>query len=95
MYVFRMGFLDGSAGFHFCRFIGSYDDFVAMKLRAIRAGQDPAPSWGGRGGWKSGQLVGDTNAGGNAPIPPAANPGGTNGVFSQPRDSIANAADAA
>ena len=57
------GFLMAVLVFHFCRFIGSYDDFVAMKLRAIRAGQDPAPSWGGRGGWKSGQLVGDTNAG--------------------------------
>lgn len=74
MYVFRMGFLDGSAGFHFCRFIGSYDDFVAMKLRAIRAGQDPAPSWAGRGGWKSGQLVGDSDRGGDAPIPPAPTP---------------------
>ena len=40
----------------------------SLKLRAIRAGQDPAPSWGGRGGWKSGQLVGDTNAGGTLPF---------------------------
>ena len=45
-----------------------------MKLRAIRAGQDPAPSWGGRGGWKSGQLVGDSDRGGDAPIPPAPTP---------------------
>ena len=46
MYIFRFGFLDGYVGFHFCRFIGAYDDLVAMKLHAIREwmGQnDPDP----------------------------------------------------
>ena len=43
MYIIRFGFLDGVAGFHFCRFIGAYDDLVAMKLHAIRNGHDPAP----------------------------------------------------
>ena len=43
MYIFRLGFLDGFVGFHFCRFIGAYDDLVAMKLHAIRNGHDPDP----------------------------------------------------
>ena len=44
MYIFRLGFLDGYVGFHFCRFIGAYDDLVAMKLHAIRNGHDPDPN---------------------------------------------------
>ncbi len=43
MYVIRLGFLDGTTGLQFCRFIGAYDDFVAMKLKALRRGIDPAP----------------------------------------------------
>lgn len=40
MYVLRLGFLDGRAGFSFCAFIAQYDAMVALKLRdLIRQGQ--------------------------------------------------------
>ncbi len=39
MFVLRAGFLDGWTGFYFCRFIATYDDFVALKLRALVRGQ--------------------------------------------------------
>jgi len=35
MYFFRLGFLDGSAGLQFCRFIAAYDAMVAFKLTAL------------------------------------------------------------
>lgn len=37
MYVLRLGFLDGVAGFRFCRFIGFYDTLVSMKYRELLA----------------------------------------------------------
>jgi acetyltransferase-like isoleucine patch superfamily enzyme len=39
MYILRGGFLDGWTGLFFCRFIATYDDFVALKLRALVRGQ--------------------------------------------------------
>jgi len=39
MFILRGGFIDGLTGFYFCRFIASYDDFVALKLRALVRGQ--------------------------------------------------------
>jgi glycosyltransferase involved in cell wall biosynthesis len=36
MYVVKLGVLDGRAGLDFCRFIGSYDALVALKLRALK-----------------------------------------------------------
>ena len=39
MFVLRGGFLDGWTGLYFCRFIATYDDFVALKLRALVRGQ--------------------------------------------------------
>ena len=35
MYVLKLGVLDGSAGFEFCRFIATYDSMVALKLREM------------------------------------------------------------
>ncbi len=35
MYVFRLGILDGRAGYNFCTFIAHYDGMVAMKLRTL------------------------------------------------------------
>ncbi|MCC6680123.1 MAG: colanic acid biosynthesis acetyltransferase WcaF [Phycisphaeraceae bacterium] len=35
MYILRRGFLDGVAGMEFCRFIGNYDNMVAVKLRYL------------------------------------------------------------
>ncbi len=48
MFIIRGGFLDGWTGFYFCRFIATYDDFVALKLRALIRGQsiDPTGSTG-------------------------------------------------
>ena len=43
MCIFRLGFLGGFVGFHLCRFIGAYDDLIAMKLHAIWNGYDPGP----------------------------------------------------
>lgn len=37
MYVWKLGFLDGRAGFEFCRFIAGYDAMVALKLRGMLA----------------------------------------------------------
>ena len=37
MYIFKLGFLDGRAGFSFCRFICAYDYMLSLKLReAVR-----------------------------------------------------------
>ncbi|MHC5005173.1 MAG: glycosyltransferase family 2 protein, partial [Planctomycetota bacterium] len=36
IYIIRRGFLDGSLGMEFCRFIAMYDYLVATKLRAMR-----------------------------------------------------------
>ena len=35
MYVVKLGVLDGTAGFEFCRFIATYDSMVALKLREL------------------------------------------------------------
>jgi acetyltransferase-like isoleucine patch superfamily enzyme/glycosyltransferase involved in cell wall biosynthesis len=35
MYVIKLGVLDGTAGFEFCRFIATYDSMVALKLRDL------------------------------------------------------------
>ena len=44
MFILRGGFLDGWTGFYFCRFIATYDDFVALKLRALIRGQSIDPT---------------------------------------------------
>jgi len=36
MFVFRMGVLDGAAGYQFCKFISWYDSLVSLKLRELR-----------------------------------------------------------
>lgn len=36
MYIFRLGVLDGHAGFEFCKFISMYESLVSMKLRELR-----------------------------------------------------------
>jgi len=51
MYVLRLGFLDGSVGFAFSRFIANYDNMVSMKLRYLlrthrRSQIDPAKALG-------------------------------------------------
>jgi acetyltransferase-like isoleucine patch superfamily enzyme/glycosyltransferase involved in cell wall biosynthesis len=35
MYAIKLGVLDGTAGFEFCRFIATYDSMVALKLREL------------------------------------------------------------
>jgi acetyltransferase-like isoleucine patch superfamily enzyme/glycosyltransferase involved in cell wall biosynthesis len=35
MYVLKLGVLDGTAGFEFCRFIATYDSMVALKLKEL------------------------------------------------------------
>lgn len=47
MFVLRCGFLDGSAGYAFCKFISTYDYLLALKLKALRreaARRRPKPS---------------------------------------------------
>jgi glycosyltransferase involved in cell wall biosynthesis len=36
MYVLRLGFLDGVAGFRFSLLLGTYDFFIALKIRELR-----------------------------------------------------------
>jgi glycosyltransferase involved in cell wall biosynthesis len=36
MYVFRLGFLDGVAGFRFCLFISAYEMLIGLKLAELR-----------------------------------------------------------
>ncbi len=37
MYILRLGFLDGTAGFRFCLLVSTYDLLIALKLAEIRA----------------------------------------------------------
>lgn len=36
-YLLRRGFLDGSAGFHYCRLLARYEGFTSAELRRLRA----------------------------------------------------------
>ena len=36
MYLFRLGFLDGSAGFTYCRLMATYEFMITSKIREIR-----------------------------------------------------------
>ena len=36
-YILRRGFLDGRAGFDYCRLLARYEGFAAAELRALRA----------------------------------------------------------
>jgi glycosyltransferase involved in cell wall biosynthesis len=36
MYVFRLGFLDGATGFHFCLFMAAYEHQISLKLKELR-----------------------------------------------------------
>jgi hypothetical protein len=36
MYIFKLGILDGVAGFHFCLFLASYEHQITMKLIELR-----------------------------------------------------------
>lgn len=38
MYLFRLGFLDGRAGFIYCRLMASYEYWIVLKTREIRKG---------------------------------------------------------
>ena len=43
MYVFKLGFLDGIAGFHFCLFLMAYEHQIALKMKELaRAGLNSA-----------------------------------------------------
>ena len=35
MYVFKLGFLDGMAGFHFCLFLMAYEHQIALKMKEL------------------------------------------------------------
>jgi glycosyltransferase involved in cell wall biosynthesis len=37
MYVFKLGVLDGSTGFHFCLFLASYEHQITLKLKQLRS----------------------------------------------------------
>lgn len=37
MYILRLGFLDGVAGFHFCLFMAAYEHQISLKLRELAA----------------------------------------------------------
>ena len=42
MYLFKLGFLDGRAGFQFCLFISSYEHQITLKLRELmQQGAEP------------------------------------------------------
>ena len=42
-YLLRGGFLDGSAGYHYCRLLARYEGFAAAEISRLRAGrQSPA-----------------------------------------------------
>jgi glycosyltransferase involved in cell wall biosynthesis len=43
MYIFRLGFLDGIIGFHFCLFIASYEHQMSLKLRELLMEAEEAP----------------------------------------------------
>jgi glycosyltransferase involved in cell wall biosynthesis len=44
MYVLRLGFLDGVAGFRFCLLLATYDTFISLKLAELRSiGADRRP----------------------------------------------------
>lgn len=36
MYVFKLGILDGTVGFHFCLFLASYEHQITLKLKELR-----------------------------------------------------------
>jgi len=36
MYCFRLGFLDGAAGYHYCRLLAYYEYMIVLKMREIR-----------------------------------------------------------
>jgi len=36
MYMFRIGFLDGAVGFHFCLFLAAYEHQISLKLKELR-----------------------------------------------------------
>jgi glycosyltransferase involved in cell wall biosynthesis len=38
-YVLRRGFLDGGAGFRYCRLLARYEGFISAELRALRTAQ--------------------------------------------------------
>ena len=37
MYLWKLGFLDGVVGFHFCLFMAGYEHQISLKLREMRA----------------------------------------------------------
>lgn len=40
MYVLRLGFLDGRAGFHYCLLVSIYEYFTVLQRREVRVGRD-------------------------------------------------------
>jgi len=44
MYIIRLGFLDGAAGFRFCLVLSTYDFFISLKLTELRVAQRDASS---------------------------------------------------
>lgn len=36
MYVFKLGFLDGEAGFHYCTMLSTYEYMIVLKVRELR-----------------------------------------------------------
>jgi glycosyltransferase involved in cell wall biosynthesis len=49
MYILRLGFLDGVAGFHFCLFMAAYEHQITLKLKELMAIPVPSPGTPGEG----------------------------------------------
>ncbi|KAA6183962.1 glycosyltransferase family 2 protein [Thiohalocapsa marina] len=48
MYVLRRGFLDGRAGFTYCRLLAIYEYLIVLKTRELQVGQGPGSATGPR-----------------------------------------------
>jgi glycosyltransferase involved in cell wall biosynthesis len=44
MYVLRRGFLDGRAGWTYCRLLAMYEYLIVLKTRELKTGQGPGPA---------------------------------------------------
>ena len=43
MYIFKLGFLDGGFGLHYCLLMSSYDFWITLKMREIELKHEPNP----------------------------------------------------
>lgn len=43
MYLFRLGFLDGAPGYHYCRLLALYEYLIVLKIKELRRRQQGLP----------------------------------------------------